>query len=105
MDARTIALEETFWRSEYRTRPYVTYGAKVDDYLPAYRLGIDESIQFAGRSFDDIEQTLGRNWLRVRGKSSLKWAKAKLAAQDSWTRTTEIIAQRQAAADKEESAE
>ena len=92
MDSRTIDREETFWRSEYRARPYVTYGAKVDDYLPAYRYGIDASIQFPGRSFSDIEEVLSRNWLRARGRSSLKWEKAKLAAHDSWTRMTAIIA-------------
>lgn len=105
MDARTIDLEETFWRSHYRTRPYVTYGAKVYDYLPAYRYGIDASIQFPGRPFSDIEETLSRNWLRARGKSSLKWAKAKLAVQDSWTRMTAIIATLKAAAEKDEPAQ
>ena len=106
MDARTIDMEETFWRSQYRTRPYVTYGAKVDDYLPAYRYGIDASIQFPDRSFADLEETLSNNWLRARGKSSLKWSKAKLAAQDSWTRMTAIVAALKAAAvaDKEDGA-
>jgi len=92
MDARTIDLEETFWRTQYRSRSYVTYGAKVDDYLPAYRYGIDASIQFPDRSFADIEETLARNWIRARGKSSLKWAKAKLAAHDSWMRMGQIVA-------------
>lgn len=101
MDARTIDLEETFWRSQYRTRPYVTYGARVDDYLPAYRYGIDASIQFPDRPFADIEETLSKNWLRARGKSSLKWTKAKLAAQDSWERMTAIISKSKAAAEAE----
>jgi hypothetical protein len=99
MDTRTADLEETFWRTQYRTRPYVTYGAKVDDYLPAYRYGIDASIQYPDRSFSEIAEALGRNWNRVRGKSSLKWTKAKLAAQDAWTRMGEIAAAKKAAAD------
>jgi hypothetical protein len=98
MDARTIDFEENFWRTQYRSRPYVSYGARVDDYLPAYRYGIDASIQFAGRSFSDMEETLSRNWPLARGRSSLKWTKARLAAQDSWTRTTGIIAALKAAA-------
>ena len=61
MDARTIDLEESFWRTQYRSRSYVSYGAKVDDYLPAYRYGIDASIQFPERTFSDIEETLARN--------------------------------------------
>ena len=101
MDARTIDREETYWSTQYRTRPYVTYGALVEDYLPAYRYGIDASIQFPERSFADIEEILSRNWVRARGKSSLKWAKAKLAAQDSWTRMAEIAAALKVAAANE----
>jgi len=102
MDARTLDREEDFWRSQYRSRPYVTYGGKVDDYLPAYRYGIDASIQFAGRSFSEVEATLESNWVRARGKSSLKWPKARLAAEDSWTRMNLIAA---AAAKEKEAAE
>src|SRR5258706_14197227 len=90
--SRAIDLEEAFWRSPYASRPYVRYGAKLDDYLPAYRYGIDASIQFPGRSFTDLDETLDRNWYRARGRSSLKWAKAKIAAQESWTRMNQIIA-------------
>ena len=92
MDSRTLDHEEAFWRTQYRSRPYVTYGARVDDYLPAYRYGIDASVQFPDRSFADIEDTLSRNWIRARGKSSLKWTKARLAAQDAWERMGHILA-------------
>jgi len=99
MDARTIDREEDYWRSQYRSRPYVTYGAKEEDYLPAYRYGMDASLQFPDRPFNDIEATLERNWLRARGRSSLKWVRAKLAAHDSWTRMNAIVAaQKEAAA-------
>jgi len=59
MDARTLDLEEAFWRTQYRSRPYVTYGGRVDDYLPAYRYGIDASVQFPDRSFADVWTALG----------------------------------------------
>lgn len=105
MDSRTIDREENFWRTQYRSRPYVTYGGRVDDYLPAYRYGIDASLQFPGRSFSDMEETLSRNWNRARGKSSLKWTKARLAVQDSWTRMAEIVAALAAAATAEATVE
>ena len=98
MDSRTLDHEEAFWRTQYRSRPYVTYGGREDDYLPAYRYGIDASLQFPDRSFADLEEILSRNWDRARGKSSLKWTKAKLAAQDSWTRMNAIVAAAKAAA-------
>ena len=89
---RTIDLEEAYWRAHYPTRPYVCYGAKLDDYLPAYRFGIDACIQFPGRAFSDLDEMLGRNWYRARGRSSLKWERAKVAALESWTRMSEIVA-------------
>ena len=99
MDPRTMDREEDFWRTQYRSRPYVTYGGKVDDYLPAYCYGIDASVQFPDRTFADVEAMLEKNWLRARGKSSLRWDKAKLAAEDSWTRMLQLVAaQKEAAA-------
>ena len=92
MDAITIDREEAFWRTQYRSRPYVTYGGRVDDYLPAYRYGIDAILQFPDRTFADVEEILSRNWIRARGRSSLKWVKAKLAAEDSWNRMGQIVA-------------
>jgi hypothetical protein len=92
MDTRTADREEEFWRTQYRSRDYVTYGGKVEDYLPAYRYGIDASLQFPDRTFAEMDATLERNWPRTRGRSSLKWAKAKLAAEDSWTRMKAAVA-------------
>ena len=101
MDSRTIDLEENFWRTQYRSRPYVTYGGRVDDYLPAYRYGIDARVQFPDRLFSDIEETLSRNWNRARGRSSLKWTKARLAVQDSWTRMGQVVAAMKVATEAE----
>ena len=98
MDSRTIDREEAFWRTQYRSRPYVTYGAREDDYIPAYRYGIDACIQFPDRAFAEIEDILSRNWDRAKGRSSLKWTRARLAAQDAWTRMGEIVAAAKAAA-------
>ena len=100
--ARTIDLEETFWRTHFASRPYVSYGARVDDYMPAYRYGIDASLQFHGRAFSELEEVLSRNWFRARGRSSLRWEKAKIAAQESWDRMNKIIAAANAAAAAED---
>jgi hypothetical protein len=58
MDTRTADREEEFWRTQYRSRDYVTYGGKVEDYLPAYRYGIDASLQFPDRTFAEMDATL-----------------------------------------------
>ena len=100
MDSLTIDREEAFWRTQYRSRPYVTYGGRVDDYFPAYRYGIDACLQFPDRPFADIEEILSLNWNRAKGLSSLKWIRARLAVQDSWERTTKLVAHLKAAAEE-----
>jgi hypothetical protein len=83
--------EETYWRDNYSTRPYVTSGATFDDYGPAYRYGVDTYPTYAGRDFDDVESELGRDWNRARGTSKLEWDRAKYAARDSWQRLSDTI--------------
>jgi hypothetical protein len=39
-----------------------------------------------GRSFDDVESELERGWEAARGKSSMEWTRARLAAYDAWER-------------------
>ncbi|HSI52367.1 MAG TPA: glycine zipper domain-containing protein, partial [Ramlibacter sp.] len=54
--------EDTYWRDNYSTRPYVTSGSSYDDYAPAYRYGADSYSRYPGRSFDDVESDLSRDW-------------------------------------------
>jgi hypothetical protein len=92
-NAETIdpTMEEAYWRETYVKRPYVTQGATFDDYGPAYRYGVDNYTRYPGKSFDDVEANLGRDWQRAKGKSSLAWDNAKHAAKDSWQRVSDTV--------------
>lgn len=79
--------EDTYWRDNYATRPYVS-GASYDDYGPAYRYGVDAYSRYPDRSFDDVESDLSRDWSTARGRSSLEWDRAKHAARDAWHRVS-----------------
>jgi hypothetical protein len=79
-------IEDTYWRDNYRTRPYVDSGVSYDDYAPAYRHGVEAHTRYPDRHFDEIESDLGRDWSTARGKSSLEWERAKHASRDAWTR-------------------
>jgi len=79
-------LEDNYWRDNFSSRPYARKDASFDDYSPAYRTGVDSYSRHAGRSFDEIEPELGRDWNSNRGKSSLEWEHAKPAARDAWDR-------------------
>ena len=84
-------VEEAYWRETYSSRPYVTQGATYDDYGPAYMYGVENYPRYAGRSFDEVEPELARDWQRAKGKSSLTWENAKHATRDSWQRVSDTI--------------
>jgi hypothetical protein len=80
--------EEEHWRQNYRSRPYVESGLDYDThYLPAYRYGWEAQRLFPGRSFDEIEPELERDWLCRRLSSTLDWEQARHATRDAWERS------------------
>ena len=83
--------EDTYWRDNYSTRPYVDRDASYDDYGPAYRYGVDAYGRYPGRSFDDVETDMSRDWQSVRGQSRLEWERAKHATRDAWQRVSDTV--------------
>ena len=83
--------EEAYWRDNYSSRPYVTSGATFDDYGPAYRYGVDARSRSDGRTFDQAEPELMRDWDRAKGTSRLTWENAKHATRDSWQRISDTV--------------
>ncbi len=81
-------VEDTYWRDNYASRPYVQHGTTYDDYAPAYRHGVDAYNRYPDRSFDEIEPELGRDWTSARGRSSLEWEHARHASRDAWHRVS-----------------
>ena len=84
-------MEEAYWRENYTSRPYVKSGSTYDDYGPAYMYGVDNYKRYNGKSFDEVESDLARDWQRAKGKSSLTWENAKHATRDSWQRLSDTV--------------
>jgi hypothetical protein len=82
--------EEAYWRENYTSRPYAK-GATFDDYGPAYMYGVDNYPKYRGKTFDEVEGELGRDWQRAKGKSTLAWDNAKHATKDSWQRLSDTV--------------
>ena len=78
--------EEAYWRQNYSSRPYVPKEATYDEYGPAYRYGVDTYARYEGRSFEQAEPELMRDWDRAKGTSRLTWEDAKHPARDAWQR-------------------
>jgi hypothetical protein len=86
----TVA-EESYWRDNYSTRPYVAKDHSYDDYAPAYRYGADAYSRYPDRSFDEVEPELSRDWGTARGQSRLEWENAKHASRDAWHRVSNAV--------------
>jgi len=80
--------EETYWRDNWNTRPYVTADRGFDYYRPGYRYGFEAANRYKGRQWNDIEPDLRRDWDRYEHRSTSTWEHVKEAARDAWNRVT-----------------
>ena len=83
-------IEEEHWRQAYAKRPYVRAGETFDDFGPAYGYGVTAFILNTGRTFEDSEDEMARQWPSARGSSVLDWDRARPAAMDAWYRVGEL---------------
>ncbi|WP_082497923.1 hypothetical protein [Pseudorhodoferax sp. Leaf267] len=81
---------DNYWRDNYQGRPYVE-GGSYHDFGPAYAYGVNSYNKHEGRSFDDVESDLGRDWANIRGSSTLGWDRAKHASRDAWQRVSDTV--------------
>ena len=84
-------VEDRYWKDSYSSRPYVPSGASYNDYGPAYKYGYETYPKYHGRTFDEIEPELSRDWDQYRGSSRLTWNEAKYATKDSFQRVGDAI--------------
>lgn len=80
--------EAEYWREAHRDRPYVKQGDYdyERDYAPAYGFGLQAREADRGRSWDDSEASLQREWQASRQDSTLGWDEARPAVRDAWER-------------------
>jgi len=80
--------EDRYWRENFKSRPYFKSGNDFDYYQPGYKYGYDTASrpEYQGRSFQDVENDLGRNWSKIRGTSKAEWNDMKAATRDSFER-------------------
>ena len=83
--------EEAYWRENFSSRSYVSGNPTFDDYGPAYQYGVRSYGQSKGRTFEQVEAELSRDWERHKGRSRLKWNDAKPAARDAWQRVSDSV--------------
>lgn len=77
------AVEDEYWRENYRTRPYVKPGSSYADYRDAYRYGWESRATRTG-AFDEVADDLELGWEKAKANSRLAWRDAKQAVRDGW---------------------
>ena len=80
------AVEEAYWRDNYLREPYYERGYNFDDYRAGYLTGWEGRLRYGGRSFEQAERDMQRDYSRNRGASRLDWAKNRHAARAAWER-------------------
>ena len=84
-----VEAEEAYWREYFTREDYVGQDPTFDDYGPAYLYGVNRYTFHEGRTFDEVEEELGRGWVAARGRSTLEWDSARDAARASWRRLSD----------------
>jgi hypothetical protein len=86
--------EETYWRQQFAGTEHARRGRTFEACQSAYRYGWESCLRHGGRSFDEVEDELGREWDSHRGRSDLGWMEARPAARDAWSRVQGRVHQR-----------
>lgn len=78
--------EDSYWRENYKSRPYADASKSYDDYRPAYQYGWESRGKYGNSRWDDVENDLERGWNTAKGESRQTWNEAKHATRDAWHR-------------------
>jgi hypothetical protein len=81
--------EDTYWRTNYRNRPYASSAKhEYDYYQPGYRYGYEAGGRFQDRSWNDVEADLSKGWTKYEHRGNSTWEQVKDAVRDAWDRVT-----------------
>lgn len=89
-EAVNPTLENAYWETNYRSRPYVDRTRPYSEYQDAYRYGWESRAAHPGRPWTDVETDLAKGWPQ-QSKSSLRWEQAKEATRDAWNHVEKVL--------------
>ena len=83
--------ENKYWQNQFRNENYYEAGRQYEDYAPAYRTGYEAQTRYAGRSYNEIESDLERDYYANRGNGRLEWRDARDATRAAWHRVEHTL--------------
>jgi hypothetical protein len=84
-----VNFNDNQWRDLHSSRSYVQKDGHYEHYQLAYQTGHEGYDRYSGKSFDEAETELQRNYEAIsaqKGGTILNWDKVKDAARDAWDR-------------------
>ena len=77
---------ENYWREKHSAQPYASEDYGYEHYAPAYRTGTEGFTKYSGRSYDDAEDDLARDYEVNVGEGGLPWDHARHAVRAAWAK-------------------
>ncbi len=92
-EAVNPTVEETYWKGEYKNRPYYRSGSDYDTYQPYYKYGYEAASrpEFRGRKYEDIERQLETEWPGYRGTGRGEFNEFRGATRDAYERASNSL--------------
>ncbi len=80
--------DQSWWRDNFRDRPYATADRSFEDYEPGYRYAYESATRYRGRSWNDVEPDLRTGWNKFEGRGQSTWENIKESVRDAWESLT-----------------
>lgn len=78
--------EQTYWRENWSTRPYVSADRDFEFYSPGYRYGFESAHRNRDKQWADAEGELRSGWDKYEHRGEGTWEHIKEAVRDGWNR-------------------
>lgn len=92
-EAVNPTVEESYWRQEFKNRPYYKSGTEFDTYQPYYRYGWESATrpEFQGKPYNEIEQQLETEWPSYHTSEKGNFSQYKGATRDAYERASRSL--------------
>lgn len=76
--------EETYWREHHHEQSFAEKSRSYEDYAAAYRTGYEGANKYAGKNYEDIEDSLAQDYERAQPGSAIPWDTVRPAVKAAW---------------------
>ncbi|MFN2507200.1 MAG: hypothetical protein ABR589_00310 [Chthoniobacterales bacterium] len=87
-------VEEQYWRENHPTQPWASPESTYEHYAPAYRTGYEGVRKYAGKSYEQIEGDLARDYEKHDANPAIPWDRARPAVRAAWDRVSGVVGPR-----------